>query len=167
MSRTSAVQPCAFASSPVCSYSLRLSQPTTPGPATPELVHSVWSASRAKLRWWVGKQVLISVHLPVFGSYIERWRFASPASGNAFADGCSAPLHQSGFLFGRTREVNHTRPFSSIIGLWLSVRLFQIGLGPHTADGPNGLSFDEGVSGSRTGWNTSSALFLPGSSTGT
>src|SRR6266850_2929654 len=84
------------------------------------------SASRAKLRWCVGKQVLISVHLPVFGSYIDRWRFASPASGNAFADGCSGPLHQSGFLFGRTREVNHTRPFSSIIGLWLSVRLSQI-----------------------------------------
>src|ERR1700694_4138140 len=97
---------------------------------------------------------------------MERWRFASPPSGNTFAEGCSEPLHQSGFLLGRTREVNHTRPFSSIIGLWLRVRPSQIGFGPHQADGPNGLSFDEGVSGSRTGWNTSLAVFVFGSTTG-
>ena len=35
-----------------------------------------WRRS-AKFRWWVGKQVLISVNLPVAGSYIESWRLAS------------------------------------------------------------------------------------------
>src|SRR4051794_12382230 len=99
---------------------------------------------------------------------MPRWRFASPASGNTFADRFAAPsLHQSGFLFGSTREVNHTRPFSSIIGLWLRVRPSQIGFGPHTAEGPNGLSLEEGVSGLRTGCGTSAALFVFGSTTGT
>jgi hypothetical protein len=49
------------------------------------------------------------------------------------------------------RAVNHTRPFSSNIGLWLSVLLSQMGSGPQTADGAIAFDFDDGVSGSRTG----------------
>jgi len=40
-----------------------------------------------KFRWCVGKQVRISVHVLVCGSKDDRWRFAPPLSGNAFADG--------------------------------------------------------------------------------
>ena len=36
-------------------------------------------------------------------------------------------LEKSGFFDGRMRAVNQTRPFSSIIGLWLTVWLSQIG----------------------------------------
>src|SRR4051812_41271134 len=110
----------------------------------------------------------MSVNLPVAGSYIDRCRFASPASGNAFADGCSDPcLQKSGFALGRMRELNQTRPFSSIIGLWLSVLLSQMGFGPHHADGWNGLLFEDGVCGSRTGCITALALCATGSITGT
>src|SRR4051812_13626424 len=145
-----------------------LSQPITPGPTTPGESHSVSFLSWAKLRWCVGKQVRTSVHLPVFGSSIPRWRLALPSSGSALVDALVAgSLHQSGFLSGSTREVNQTRPFSSIIGLWLMVLPSQIGLSPHTADGPNGAPCTEGVSGLRTGWSTSVALFVAGSSTGT
>src|ERR1700730_16280291 len=74
VSRMSADQPCDFASSPVSSNILRLSQPTTPLCGPPALVHSVLLASSANTRWCVGKQVRMSVILPVFGSYIERCR---------------------------------------------------------------------------------------------
>ena len=47
--------------------------------------------------------------------------------------------------------MNHTRPRSSIIGLCDSVWLSQMGSGPQNADGPNGLVFEDGVCGSRTG----------------
>src|SRR5687767_6271800 len=111
------VQPCARSSSPVSSNTLRFSQPTTPTPPPPLLVHKVLLASSAKMRWCVGKQVEISVHLPEGGSYMERWR-AAVLIGNAFADGWLEPFLQNSGLFGwRTRAVNQTRPFSSIIGL--------------------------------------------------
>ena len=73
-------------SSPVASNILRSTQPTTPGPCTPLETHSVWFASSAKIRWCVGKQVLISVNLPLAGSYIERWR-GELFNGNTFAEG--------------------------------------------------------------------------------
>src|SRR5712671_6090145 len=74
VSRMKGVQPCDFISSPVSSNIFRFSQPTTPGPVTPAEAHSVLLASSAKIRWCVGKQVEISVHLPVAGSYIDRCR---------------------------------------------------------------------------------------------
>src|SRR6185436_18885342 len=98
----------------------------TPLCGPPALVHSVWLASSAKTRWCVGKHVLISVIFPLFGSYIDRWRFAC-STGKSFAEGWSEPfLQTSGFAGGRTREVNHTRPFSSSIGLCMLVWLSQI-----------------------------------------
>src|SRR5713226_4536409 len=110
-------QPCDFCSSPVSSNIFRSSQPKTGVCAPPALVHSVLFVSSAKIRWCVGKQVLIRVNLPVAGSYIDRWRLAS-SSGNTFADGWSDPfLQKSGLAGGRTRAVIQTRPFSSIIGL--------------------------------------------------
>ena len=95
--------------------------------------------------------MLIKVNLPVAGSNIERWRFDS-ASGNTLAEGWSDPfLQKSGFAGGRTRAVIQTRPFSSIIGLWLLVCASQIGSSPQYGDGPIGASFEDGVLGSRTG----------------
>src|SRR5262245_28469355 len=130
VSRISADQPCAFCSSPVSSKTLRLSQPTTPLCGPPALVHSVLLASSANTRWCVGKQVRISVILPVFGSYIDRWRLAV-STGVSFAEGCSEPfLHQSGLAGGPTREVNQTWPFSSIIGLCMLAWLSQITSSP-------------------------------------
>src|SRR5512134_1991396 len=98
-----------------------------PSPPPLALVQSVWFASSAKTRWCVAKQVLMSVHLPVAGSYIERWRPAR-LIGNALADGWLEPFLQKSGLFGwRTRAVNQTRPRSSIIGLWMLALLSQIG----------------------------------------
>src|ERR1700693_2547607 len=95
-------QPCDFTSSPVSSNILRFSQPIAPGPVTPLETHSVWLASSAKITWCVGKHVLISVNLPLAGSYMERWR-PEDSSGNTFADGWSDPfLQKSGFAGGRT-----------------------------------------------------------------
>src|SRR2546426_6266034 len=103
----SAVQLWDFCSSPVSSNILRFSQPMTPLPGPPALVHSVWFASSAKTRWCVGKHVLMSVTFPLFGSYMERCRFAVSV-GVSFADGCSEPfLQKSGFAGGRTPEANH------------------------------------------------------------
>ena len=108
-------------------------------------------ASSANTKWWVEKQVPIKVILPVWGSYMDRWRL-DDSRGVSFADGCSEPfLHASGFSGGRTREVNHTRPFSSNIGLCMLVWLSQMGSGPQWGEGCIGLRFDEGVFGSRTG----------------
>jgi len=87
------VQPCDLTSSPVSSKVFRFSQPTAPGPVTPLLAHSVWFASSAKIRWCVGKQVLMSVNLPLAGSYMERCRLAL-SSGNTLADGWSPPFLQ-------------------------------------------------------------------------
>src|SRR5688572_33379176 len=85
-SRMNGVQPCERISSPVSSNILRLSQPTTPTPPTPLEVHSVLLASSAKIRWCVGKQVEINVHLFAAGSYMERWRVAR-SIGKTLADG--------------------------------------------------------------------------------
>ena len=68
VSRTSAVHPWDFTSSPVSSNIFRFSQPMTPLPGPPALVHSVLFTSSAKTRWCVGKHVPISVTFPVFGS---------------------------------------------------------------------------------------------------
>src|SRR5918999_3936587 len=108
----------------------------------------------------------MSVNLPDAGSYIERCRFASWIA-NTFADGCDDPaLQKSGFALGRTRGVNHTRPRSSIIGLWLSVLLSQIGSAPQYGDGAIMFAFVDGVCGSRTGCSTWLAVCVTGSSTG-
>src|SRR5262249_34470022 len=130
-------------------------------------VHNVLLASSAKIRWCVGKQVLIRVNLPVAGSYIDRWRLASPSSGNALADGWSDPfLQKSGLAGGRTRAVIQTLPFSSIIGLCVLVWLSQIGASPQYGDDAIGLSFEDGVFGSRTGCLISVAVLCTGSSIG-
>src|SRR5688572_4564615 len=99
VSAMNGVQPCARSSSPVSSKTLRSSQPTTPTPPPPLLVHSVLLASSAKIRWCVGKQVLINVHLFAAGSYIERWRPAL-SIGNTFADGWLEPFLQKAGLLG-------------------------------------------------------------------
>ena len=57
------------------------------------------------------------MNLPLAGSYIDRCRLEL-SIGNALAEGWFEPfLQKSGFSRGRTRAVNHGRPFSSIIGL--------------------------------------------------
>src|SRR6516164_585705 len=144
----SADQPCDFCSSPVSSNILRLSQPTTPLCGPPALVHSVLLASSANTRWCVGKQVLISVILPVAGSYMERCR-VDCSIGVSLADGWSDPfLQKSGLANCPTREVNQTRPFSSIIGLCMLAWLSQITSSPQEAEGASVLFFDDGVCGS-------------------
>src|SRR3954470_15093031 len=103
----SAVQPCAFSSSPVSSNSFVFSQPTT-GP--PPLVHSVLFASSANIRWCVLKHVLMCVSFFVFGSYIASCR-PERLRGNSMADGCVDPAWQyAGLWGGRTDDVIHTRP---------------------------------------------------------
>jgi hypothetical protein len=165
-SRMNGVQPCDLASSPVSSSILRFSQPATPAPPTPLEVHSVPPASSARIRWCVGKQVEISVHLPEAGSYIDRCR-DELASGNTRAEGWLEPfLQKSGLLGWRTRAVAHTRPLSSIIWLCVLVWLSQIGSGPQYGDGAIGSARCEGVFGSRTGCFTSVAACFIGSSTG-
>ena len=78
----------------------------------------------------MGKQVRISVILPVFGSYIERWR-VDCSIGVSFAEGWSEPLRQkSGLANCPTRDVNQTWPFSSIIGLCMLAWLSQITSSP-------------------------------------
>src|SRR3954469_6172368 len=130
VSSTNGVQPCARSSSPVSSKSLRFSQPSAGLPAPPALVQRVLFASSANTRWCVLKQVLISVNLPLFGSYIERWRLAL-SSGSTCADGWLEPLRQnSGLRGGRTRAVYQTRACSSSIGLWVVVWLSQSGVAP-------------------------------------
>jgi len=59
-------------------------------------------------------------------------------------------LQKSGLAGGRTREVNHTRPFSSSIGLCMLVWLSQIGSGPQMGEGSIVFCLDDGVAGSRT-----------------
>src|SRR5438552_5654727 len=140
----SGVQLWDFCSSPVSSNIFRSSQPTTPLPGPPALVHSVLLASSAKTRWWVGKHVLISVIFPVFGSYMERWRLDC-STGNSFADGCSEPfLQKSGFAGAPTREVNQTRPVSPNIGLCMLGGLSQIRSLPQCADRVSGVCFHQG-----------------------
>src|SRR6267142_2746590 len=125
VSRTSAVQPCDFAASPVSSNILVLSQPTTPVPP-PLDVHSVSLASLAKFRWWVVKQVSTKVYFIVFGSSIASWRLLS-GTGNALADGWSDPFWQNaGFLGPRTDAAIHIRPLASIMELWLLTLVSQI-----------------------------------------
>src|SRR2546425_11829314 len=127
----SAVHPCDFASSPVSSNIFRFSQPMTPLCGPPALVHSVWLASSAKTRWWVWKHVLISVIFPVLGSYMERCR-CDVSIVVSFADRWSEPfLQKSGLAGPPTRDVNHTRPLSSSIGLCMVLWLAQIGPGAH------------------------------------
>src|SRR5215211_7433492 len=133
MSRISAVQPCAFSSSPVWSHSLVLNHPTT-GP--PPLVQSVRLESSANIRWCVPKQVATCFISFVFGSYTARWR-ADPLSGKRRADGWLDPALQKSGLFGpRTLEVIQTRPVSSNIGLYTFALLVQIGSVPQYGEGP-------------------------------
>src|SRR5258708_1346406 len=109
----------------------------------------------------------MSVNFPVFGSYMESWRFER-CTGKVFAGGGSEPFRQNaGFSGPRTREVNQTLPFSSNIGLCGLVWLSQIGSAPQYGDGAIGLFFVEGVFGSRTGTLISLAVCRTGSRTGT
>src|SRR6185436_6577815 len=106
------------------------------------------------------------VYLPVFGSYIPRWRLAL-FMGKSFADGfVDSFLNSGGFSGGRTAAVIHTRPCASNIGLCTLARLFQIGSLPHICDGA-GIAGDVGlVAGSRTVSGTLLVVCLIGSSTG-
>src|SRR5712691_2887385 len=108
----------------------------------------------------------MSVNLPVAGSYMDRWRLAS-SSGNTFADGWSDPfLQKSGLAGGRTLAVIQIRPVSSIIGLCMLVWLSQMGSSPQYGDGAIGLSFEDGVLGSRTRCLTSLTELPTGSRIG-
>src|SRR5215831_2422947 len=123
----SAVQPCACSSSPVRSKSFVFNHPMT-GP--PPLVHSVRFESSANIKWCVPKHVLMCVSFFVFGSYIASCR-PERLSGKSFADGCVDPaLQNAGLSGGRTDDVIHTRPVSSIIGLWTLFLLAQIASSP-------------------------------------
>src|SRR4029450_4667548 len=129
-----AVQPCDFSSSPVSSNILVLIQPNTPAPPPP-LVQRVLLASSANTRWCVRSQVLTKVNFLVFGSYIESWR-PELFTGVSLADGCSDPfLQKAGLSDGRILEVNHTRPFSSNIGLCTAAWLSQRRSSPQYIDG--------------------------------
>src|SRR5262249_43540285 len=130
VSRVGPAPPVYLAPPPVPTNLFGLSPPTTPLCGPPALVHSVLLASSANTRWCVGKQVRISVILPVAGSYIERWRVAC-SIGVSLADGWSEPLRQkSGLENWPMREVNQTRPVSSIIGLCMLAWLSQITSSP-------------------------------------
>ena len=62
----------------------------------------------------------------VFGSNIASCRWLC-VSGKSFADGWSEPsLQKAGLSRPRTEAVSHTRPFLSIIMLWLLTRVSQI-----------------------------------------
>ena len=109
----------------------------------------------------------MSVHLFVFGSYIERWRGDS-FSGATFDDGSEPSLQYAGCAAaGRMRDVNHTRPSRSIIGLWMLVWPSHAGSLPQYADGPLGSEAEDGVCGSRQGCWICVAMCFTGSSTGT
>src|SRR5271170_4904221 len=125
VSTMSAVQPCDLAASAVSSNSLVLSQPTTP-PPPPLDVHKVLFLSNPNCKWCVVKQVSTNVYFIVFGSSIASWRWLC-SRGNSFAEGRSEFLPQkSGSLTPRTAAASHTRPFSSIIELWLLMWVSQI-----------------------------------------
>src|SRR2546428_5358659 len=107
----------------------------------------------------------MSVHLFVFGSYIERWRGDS-FSGATFDDGSEPSLQYAGCAAGgRMRDVNHTRPSRSIIGLWMLVWLSHGGSLPQYAHGPLRSAARDGVCGSRYGCLTCVAMYLTGSNT--
>jgi hypothetical protein len=108
----------------------------------------------------------MSVNFPVAGSYIESWRLDA-CSGNTCADGwLDLRLQKAGFGAGRILAVNQTRPFSSIIGLCVTLSLSQIGSAPQYGEGSIGAVFVVGVFGSRTGCLISLTELCAGSSTG-
>src|SRR5437879_4504672 len=146
----SAVQPWDFSSSWVSSNIFVFSQPTAP-PPPPLLVHKVLLASSANTKWCVPKQVLMSVICLVLGSYTASWR-PLLLSGSKTADGWLDPsLQKAGLSLGRIRDVIHTLPFSSNIGLCTLARLFQMASSPQYGEGAAGLSSAlDGVFGSRT-----------------
>src|SRR5205807_5873319 len=89
-------------------------------------------------------------------------------SGNRTAEGCLDPsLQKGGSSAGRILDVNHTRPFSSNIGLWTLAWLCQMGSSPQYGEGAASWSSAlEGVFGSRTGTLTWLAVAPTGSRTG-
>src|SRR6266702_6358914 len=89
-------------------------------------------------------------------------------SGNKAAEGWVDPSWQkAGLSLGRIRDVIHTLPFSSNIGLWTLAWLFQMASSPQYGEGAAGLSSAlDGVFGSRTGTLTWLATALTGSRTG-
>src|SRR3954470_9450790 len=103
----------------------------------------------------------------VFGSYIARCRPAR-LSGKSLADGCVDPaLQNAGLSGGRTADVIHTRPFSSIIGLWTLFLLVQIASVPQYTDGAPRFGPVAGcVAESRTVSGTRLTVWCVGSSTG-
>src|SRR5438105_14338062 len=103
----------------------------------------------------------------VDGSYIARCRPAR-LSGKSFADGCVDPdLQNAGLSGGRTAEVIHTRPFSSIIGLWTLFLLIQISSVPQYTEGAPRLGPVAGcVAVSRMVSGTRLTVLCVGSSTG-
>src|SRR5712692_8400816 len=166
VSRISAVQPCDFSSSWVSSNIFVFSHPTAP-PPPPLLVHNVLFESSANTKWCVPKQVLTSVTRFVFGSYTASCR-PLVLRGNKTAEGWLEPsLQNAGFSLGRILEVNHTRPFSSNIGLWTLAWLCQMASSPQYGEGAAILSSAlDGVFGSRTGTLTWLATAPTGSRTG-
>ena len=71
----------------------------------------------------------------VAGSYTANCR-PERSSGVSFAEGRLEPaLQNAGIAAARMRDVNHTRPRSSNIGLWTVVWLSQIGSSPQNVEG--------------------------------
>src|SRR5688572_23725973 len=120
-------QPCDFCTSLVSSQIFVFTQPTTP----PEPDQIVLSASCAKFRWNVPKQVSTSSNFFVLGS---KTVYCRPLLliGNSLAEGCVEPsLQKSGFAAGgRIRDVLHIRPFWSIVLLCVMLRLLQYSSSP-------------------------------------
>ncbi len=66
------------------------------------------------------------MYLPVFGSYIVTRRLVL-LSGNSTAEGCVEPFLQNAGLSGTWPvAASQTRPFRSIIELWLLALLSQM-----------------------------------------
>ena len=103
--------------------------------------------------------MLISVNLPVFGSYIDEVAVGLFEREELRRGMVRALLAEVRIVpADGLATVNQTRPFSSNIGLCMLVWLSQIGSSPQYGDGAIGLSFEDGVFGSRTGIFTCVAL---------
>src|SRR5438034_8190369 len=82
----------------------------------------------------------MSVSCLVLGSYMASCR-PLRLRGNKTAEGWVDPSWQkAGLSLGRIREVIHTLPFSSNIGLCTLARLFQMASSPQYGEGAAGLS---------------------------
>src|SRR5713226_1638837 len=109
----------------------------------------------------------MSVICLVRGSYTASCRPLVLSGNNTAAGWLDPSLQNAGLSLGRILEVNHTRPFSSNIGLCTLAWLCQMASSPQYGEGAGSLSSAlDGVFGSRTGTLTWLAAAPTGSRTG-